>query len=159
MFHIPGEQVIHALNSCDGNVQCICGCVLRDNSICNQSLRQRDSFRIKLNFWNGLNHRQPSLNGILIALIYFLQNNLRDKQIEVVSTCLPLFLRQLLVGRRNDVAAGTRRKITDNGCFEVDFWFHYLDYSILEYSAGAKKTSTVNSSSIEWKRCSTFFAT
>ena len=30
---------------------------------------------------------------------------------------------------------------------------------LFEYSAGAKNTITVNSSSIEWKRCSTFFVT
>jgi hypothetical protein len=32
-------------------------------------------------------------------------------------------------------------------------------YGPFEYSAGAKKTKIVNSSSIEWNRCSTFFAT
>ena len=32
-------------------------------------------------------------------------------------------------------------------------------FYLFEYSAGAKNTITVNSSSIEWKRCSTFFAT
>jgi len=54
-----------------------------------------------------------------------LQDQSRHEQAKPAAVLVPPFHRQLLMCRNDQIAAGTRGQVTDNGCLQVNRWFHH----------------------------------
>ena len=67
--------------------------------------------------------RQPQRSGFRVSLRRLVQDELRDIDVESLSTSPP-FARDLLMSSPNQVLTWMRGQVADHGCFDVGFLFH-----------------------------------
>ena len=67
--------------------------------------------------------RQPQRSGFRVSLRRLVQDELRDIDVESLSTSPP-FARDLLMSSPNQVLTWMRGQVADHACFDVGFLFH-----------------------------------
>src|SRR5712691_2386319 len=83
-----------------------------------------------MDFWHDLKHREHSnalltpLRCVRVAVGNFLQDHRRNKGITLRQGMLPPLMRDLLVGRDEQITAWPGCPVADDACFNVYRWFH-----------------------------------
>ena len=108
MFEVPREQVVHTIECRHGNVQSILYCPLGHRTFFDQFFRQGNRFFTQFQQRYIRNRLQTLLCCVFIARARFLDDQLGDEQVKIVTTRSPPFLGELLVSCNNQITTRAR---------------------------------------------------
>ena len=80
---------------------------------------EEPNFGRDVEHWEVLDYPHPFQRSAGVACTGFIDDKLRDANLEPVLSLLPPFLSDLLVASNNQIPAGPRGQIARNGCFQV----------------------------------------
>lgn len=117
---VPRQQIVHAVRCCDGNLDRVGNRSFEQRQFFDQLLGQRCNIGSQGQQRNALDFIKPLACRSFIPAAGFLDNRLRDKEVEKGASYLPPVLRDLLIRSEDQVAAWTSRQIADDCGFEMD---------------------------------------
>lgn len=121
---VPGEQEVHAMDGGESDVGGIRRRFGRKGERGNESRRQIAGLIGDVEQGKVMESRQPFASGLYVAGAGFIQNELGDVDVEVVTPGLPPFPGDLLMTSPNEISAGPCRQVARHGRFQVELRFH-----------------------------------